>query len=96
MHLLGVSGRLFIERDGKEECMLNIPRWDFNWQFFYDRVKPMVVQPSDKIGIECRWNNSKENQPIVDGKRLTPRNVTWGDNTTDEMCLGVVYATPAL
>lgn len=95
LHLLGKSSRFFVQReDGKEECLLNIPRWDFNWQFFYDFKKPFVLNPNDKIGLECVWDNSKENQPIIDGKRMKPRDVTWGDGSTDEMCLGIAYVTP--
>lgn len=97
MHLLGKAGRLYIKRknDTQEEsaCLLNIPKWDFNWQLAYPLKKPVVVNPGDRVGIECKWNNSAENQAVVDGKRLPPRNVSWGDGSTDEMCLGVVYAS---
>jgi hypothetical protein len=33
---------------------------------------------------------------IVDGQRLSPRNVNWGEGTTDEMCLGNVLVTPTM
>jgi len=32
---------------------------------------------------------------IVNGQRLEPRNVNWGEATTDEMCLGNVLVSPA-
>lgn len=96
MHLLGKSSRFYIKReDGTEECLLNIPKWDFGWQYFYDFKKPVVIRPNDKIGLECVWDNSANNQALVNGKRLSSRDVTWGDNSTDEMCLGIVYITSA-
>ena len=38
----------------------------------------------------CRFDNSRGAQPVVDGKRLAPRYVLWGEGTTDEMCLGLL------
>lgn len=97
MHMLGKVGRMYIKRkdDTKEEsmCLLHIPRWDFNWQLAYPLKKPVIVNPGDRVGIECRWDNSAANQPIVDGKRIKPRDQHWGDGSTDEMCLGVVYVS---
>lgn len=97
MHMLGKVGRMYLKRkdDTKEEsmCLLNIPKWDFNWQLAYPLKKPITVNPGDRVGIECKWDNSAANQPVVDGKRLKPRDVYWGDGSTDEMCLGVVYVS---
>jgi hypothetical protein len=94
LHMLGTSARFYIKReDGTEECLLNIPKWDFNWQYFYDFKQTVTIRPGDKVGIECSWDNSPENQALVNGKRLTSRDVKWGDGSTDEMCLGVVYIT---
>jgi hypothetical protein len=52
-----------------------------------------VVKPGDQLSIECHWNNSAANQPLVDGKKLEPRDVDWGESTTDEMCLGLLYVS---
>ena len=30
------------------------------------------------------------NQPVVNGERLTPRRVKWGDGSFDEMCLNYI------
>ncbi len=94
MHTLGDTGRLWIERaDGTEDCLLDIPRWNFDWQFMYRLQTPTVLHPGDKLGIECQWDNTADNQPVVDGQQLPPRDVAWGDGTTDEMCLGLFYVT---
>ena len=97
MHQLGTRGKLTIERNGgNSECMLDIPRWDFNWQRAYTFDKPKKLAPGDKLRIECSWDNTTANQPIYDGKRRPPRDVGWGDGTNDEMCLGVFYVTLSL
>lgn len=94
MHNLGAKGRLWIERaDDTEDCLLDIPRWDFDWQYGYRLQAPKTLTAGDRLNIECEWDNTAENQPIVDGERLQPRDVTWGEGTTDEMCLGIFYVT---
>jgi len=94
MHLRGSSARTFIARkDGSEECMLDIPRWDFAWQRNYGFKEPYTLNSGDKIGLECHWDNSPENQPWVDGEQVSPPDINWGEGTGDEMCLGVYYIT---
>jgi hypothetical protein len=85
MHTLGTHGRLEVLRQGgTTQCLLDIPRWDFNWQNAYQFQEPKVVRPGDQLSIECHWNNSAPGA----------RDVNWGDGTQDEMCLGVFYITP--
>lgn len=92
MHTLGSRARLAIERaDGRSECVLDIPRWDFHWQGSYKLATPKVLNPGDKLSIECHWDNTAANQPLVNGKLQVPRDVVWGEGTTDEMCLGTFY-----
>ncbi len=92
MHLLGTQGRLSIERaDGGEECLLEIPDWDFAWQGAYALAEPKVLELGDRIRIECEWDNSASNQPIIDGAPTAPTDTLWGEGTLDEMCLGAFY-----
>jgi hypothetical protein len=94
MHTLGTRGRLWIERaGGATECLLDIPHWNFHWQGAYTPTETIDVQPGDKMGIECHFDNSPANQPIVGGQQQVPKNVYWGEGTTDEMCLGGYYTT---
>ena len=97
MHVLGISGTVFVQRaDGTtEECLLDQPHYDFNWQRNYVFKEPVLIYPGDKLGVECHWDNSLQNQLLVDGKPRTPRDVSWGDGTVDEMCLAVFYVTGA-
>ena len=53
----------------------------------------MQLNPGDRLGLECHWDNSAGNQPFVDGQRVPPRELNWGEGTDDEMCLGGLYVT---
>ncbi|WP_437503789.1 monooxygenase [Sorangium sp. So ce1099] len=95
MHTLGSRARLEIERaDGSSECVVDIPRWNFHWQGGYKLVEPKVLNPGDRLSLECHWDNTPENQPIIDGQPRVPRDVVWGEGTNDEMCLSTFYMTP--
>lgn len=59
MHTLGTSARVAIERGpGKSESLLEIPRWNFNWQREYVFAQPVAFQPGDALTVECHWDNS--------------------------------------
>jgi hypothetical protein len=89
MHLLGAAFTLDLERaDGSSQRLLDIPRWDFNWQGVYDLAEPVTIEAGDEVRMTCTWDNSAENQPYVDGRQVRPRTVGWGEGTLDEMCLG--------
>ncbi|HEU4538953.1 MAG TPA: hypothetical protein VFS00_32760 [Polyangiaceae bacterium] len=90
MHLRGTRIRAQLEPAGAEPaCLLDIPAWDFNWQQAYalpdDGFVP--VKAGDKVRLTCEYDNTKENQPVVNGRQEEPRQITWGEGTLDEMCL---------
>ncbi len=90
MHLLGTSIGVTMEQPGMPDaCLVDVPRWDFHWQGFYlfNTPSPLVFPPGSTFRLTCSWDNSPENQPVVDGTPLAPRRVTWGEGTRDEMCL---------
>ena len=77
MHLLGTRIQLMrTDSSGAVTTLLDIPAWDFHWQGEYFLVKPIKVVPTDTLQIVCTYNNP--------GATM----VTWGEGTTDEMCLG--------
>jgi mono/diheme cytochrome c family protein len=94
MHSLGTRGRIAALRaNGDEECLLDIPDWDFHWQGAYGFSTPKRFAPGDRIYQECQWDNTRQNQPIVNGQPLVPMDVDWGEAASDEMCLGAFYLT---
>lgn len=92
MHGLGeqISLRHLRADDAESDrCVLDIPQWDFDWQQGYRFPVDDLVElaTGDSLELTCVYDNSPQNQPMIDGERLSPQDVTWGDGTTDEMCL---------
>jgi hypothetical protein len=95
MHVLGRSGSIgIVHRDGTREGLLDIPDWSFAWQETYILRKPTRLSPDDQLYVECHYDNTPEHQTMIDGQRPPPRDVNWGDHTSDEMCLGAVLIGP--
>ncbi|MGZ6049430.1 MAG: redoxin domain-containing protein [Phenylobacterium sp.] len=67
--------------DGKDTMLLSLPKYDFNWQRDYDPVKPILVKAGTKLVATWVYDNSSHNPANPDPKR----NVTWGEQTPDEM-----------
>ncbi|MDX1736097.1 MAG: hypothetical protein R3228_17100, partial [Halioglobus sp.] len=94
MHNLATTGRTtLIRADGTEQVILDIRDWDFNWQSTYGLERELLVKPNDWIRLECTWDNTDENQVIVNGVQQPARDVEWGDGTGDEMCLMNILMT---
>jgi len=93
MHELGVDGRIDLLASDGEECLLHYPDYDFDWQGQHFLSQPIVLGPDDRLRLRCQWDNTAANQPVFDGVAQEPRDVTWGEGTTDEMCLGALYVT---
>lgn len=91
MHLRGFDIRLDLNPGTPTaRTLLHIPAWDFHWQDAYYLAQPIDANAGDTIRVTCRFDNSAKRQPVVNGKRLEPRYVLWGEGTTDEMCLGLL------
>lgn len=95
MHTLGTRATASIVRaGGGSECLLQIDDWNFHWQGSYGLRTPPVFNQGDKLRVECHFDNSPSNQPLVGGQPRVPTDVYWGEGTNDEMCLGAFYVTP--
>jgi hypothetical protein len=92
MHLRGQSLKIELN-PGKPSAriFLSIPRWDFNWQGEYWFKEPIPMQAGDTLRLTCVYDNSSSIAG-PDKTPLAPRYLTWGEGTTDEMCLaGVLF-----
>lgn len=90
MHLLGKSiGMELVRSDGTRECLADLPRWDFDWQrgYIYPASHQLQLSVDDRLELRCAYDNSAANQPVTGGVVREPELVTWGDDSTDEMCL---------
>lgn len=92
-HMHGLGTRLSVKlNDGHEDaCMVDVPNWDFEWQLDYSFTEPHAYEPEQMLTVRCEYDNGPDNQPILDGMRIAPRDVGWGEGTLDEMCLNYVW-----
>jgi hypothetical protein len=94
MHTRGTQIRSkILKADNSEDCLLDIPRWNFAWQGSYGFAQAKVMNPGDQLYLECHWNNTAANQPYVNGSQVPAKDVYWGESTEDEMCLEILYLT---
>jgi len=70
--------------DGKKETILNVPRYDFNWQTSYVFSEPMKLPEGTKLHCTAHFDNSEENPANPDPTKP----VRWGDQTWEEMMIG--------
>ncbi|MAP96271.1 MAG: hypothetical protein CMK07_15095 [Ponticaulis sp.] len=81
-HYRGYSSKLTVlYPDGREELVLNLPRYDFNWQRGYAWDEPLELPAGTKVIAEYVYDNSKAN-PANPDAGIT---VTWGDQSFEEM-----------
>ena len=95
MHFLG---REFIAiatlPDGREAPLIRIADWDFRWQNSFVYREPVHLPAGSRIDVWVRYDNSTHNPQ---NPARTPRTVTWGWETNDEMAelwLGFVPDRP--
>jgi hypothetical protein len=82
MHLRGKDFRMDIQfADGRTLTPLLVPRYDFNWQFFYDFAEPIRVAKGSVVHMISHYDNSAANPANPD----PTKRVRWGKQTEDEM-----------
>ena len=85
MHLRGKAFRYeaFFPK-GRREILLDVPKYDFNWQLRYLLEKPLPLPPGTRIRCTAWYDNSSRNPANPD----STLEIQWGDQTTDEMLIG--------
>lgn len=85
MHLRGKSFRYEAEYpDGTREVLLDVPRYDFNWQLRYDLAEPKPMPKGTRLYCTSTYDNSADNPANPDPTQT----VRWGDQTWEEMHVG--------
>jgi hypothetical protein len=80
MHVRGKAARFYLERpDGRTETILNVPRYDFNWQLWYDTS--IKVPTGSRMRVIAWFDNSPGNKFNPNPKAT----VYYGDQTWEEM-----------
>ena len=91
MHMLGKSMKSWVELpDGREMPLVHVADWDFNWQLSYEFEKPLKIPAGSTIRATAVYDNSADNPR---NPHNPPKEVRWGEQTTDEMALLIVSYT---
>ena len=67
--------------DGRTEMILNVPKYDFNWQTDYIFQSPLALPKGTKLKTSAWYDNSTANKSNPD----PTKDVYWGDQTWEEM-----------
>lgn len=85
MHLRGKAFRYdLVYPDGREVALLDVPRYDFNWQLSYEFAEPYRVEPGTVVRATAWYDNSPDNEFNPDPTAT----VGFGEQTADEMMIG--------
>jgi hypothetical protein len=68
--------------DGREEVVLSVPKYDFNWQTDYVFASPLRIPKGARLTAVASYDNSAANRANPD----PTQEVLWGDQTWEEMC----------
>lgn len=83
-----VRGKAFtytaVYPDGRSEILLNVPKYDFNWQLTYIPKGKLVLPKGTRLDCVAHFDNSTKNRYNPDPSK----DVRWGDQTWEEMMIG--------
>jgi len=82
MHLRGKDMRIDAQYPtGEHETLLNVPRYDFNWQIVYYEKAPLHLPKGTELHLTAHWDNSANNKWNPDPTAT----IHWGDQSWQEM-----------
>jgi peroxiredoxin/mono/diheme cytochrome c family protein len=85
MHMRGKSFRYELTYpDGTQEVLLDVPRYDFNWQSSFILAEPKLIPKGTKMLCTAHFDNSENNLANPDPTQT----VRWGEQTWEEMLIG--------
>jgi hypothetical protein len=88
-HLRGKSWAYrLVYPDGTSKVLLTVPKYDFNWQTYYEFAEPLAAPKGSRIEAVAHYDNSANNASNPD----PTKDVHWGDQTWQEMQYsGITY-----
>ncbi len=69
--------------DGREELLLQVDKYDFNWQTVYELDEPIDIPAGTTIKATAHFDNSAENPVNPD----PTKDITFGNESYDEMMI---------
>lgn len=87
MHLRGKDFTYkLIFPTGETQTILNVPRYDFGWQLWYNPEGGILLPKGTKVACTAHFDNSPNNPNNPDPTKA----VKWGDQSWDEMMIGFI------
>jgi mono/diheme cytochrome c family protein len=91
MHLLGREMRVTATLpDGTKKPLIYVKDWDFNWQETYVYKEAVALPKGTVLHVDAVYDNSETNPRQTNHPA---KEVRWGEQTTDEMCVCVMGFT---
>ncbi len=82
LHLRGKSMKYTLTwPDGREEVLLDVPRYDFNWQVYYELESPKQIPAGSKVTVVTLFDNTAKNKY----NPAPEKEVFWSEQSWDEM-----------
>jgi hypothetical protein len=82
LHLRGKSMKYTLTMpDGTEEVLLDVPKYDFNWQMYYELETPRQIPAGSKVTVVTLFDNSPKNR----NNPAPEKEVYWSEQSWDEM-----------
>jgi hypothetical protein len=99
MHLLGTSFKAYALTKNQDTIrLINIPKWDFRWQYFYTFPKMLKIPAGSVVYIEASFDNTSRNpnNPFDPPREVSERYEFGGAGmrTTDEMLQFIITWLP--
>jgi hypothetical protein len=93
MHLRGKDMKMTATLpDGRQETLLNVPAYDFNWQLFYYPKTNVKLPRGTRVDLVAHYDNSAANKHNPDPSKA----ITFGEaSATSEMMFGMFEFTAA-
>ena len=89
MHLRGKDMTYTVEfPDGKQQVVLSVPKYDFNWQLQYMLAEPLRIPKGSKLRVQSHFNNSVSNKYNPNPNRTVYNgNMTWEEMNAPFMAI---------
>jgi hypothetical protein len=85
MHLRGKAYKIeAVYPTGERDVLLDVPKYDFNWQTTYFLKSPITLPKGTKLECTAWFDNSPNNPHNPDPAKT----IQWGDQSWEEMNVG--------
>ena len=85
MHVRGKAMTYnLVHPDGSSETLLDVPKYDYNWQWLYYPTEPVDLPAGSRIEVTAVWDNSEDNPANPD----PTREIIYRGDVFNEMFVG--------